>query len=128
MTQALVNLNHNQAISFDASILAGQLAASSIEMYKRDFAAYLDFADTPDAALDASTLARWRTALANDTNMSPNTINRMLSAVKRLMKEAASQGYTNHEVAASFEQVKGVKIAALKTRTKTTARTRIAPD
>jgi site-specific recombinase XerD len=113
---------------FDTSILAGQLAASSIAMYERDFRAYLDFAGTPEAALDAATLARWRTALANDTQMSPNTINRMLSAVKRLMKEAASQGYATHEVAASFEQVKGVKVAALKERTKTTARTRIAPE
>ena len=75
---------------FDASILTGQLAQSSIAIYERDFAAYLCFAVTPDAALDASTLARWRTFLANDTQMSPNTINRMLSAVKRLMKEAAS--------------------------------------
>jgi site-specific recombinase XerD len=115
-------------LAFDTSILAGQLAQSSIDMYKRDFAAYLYFAGTPDAALDAATLARWRTALANDTQMSPNTINRMLSAVKRLMKEAASQGYATHEVAASFEQVKGVKVAAMKERTKTTAQTRIAPE
>jgi integrase/recombinase XerD len=128
MSQAILKLSNNQAVPFDASILAGQLAASSIAMYERDFRAYLNFAGTPDAALDAATLARWRTALANDTSMSPNTINRMLSAVKRLMKEAAAQGYTSHEVAASFEQVKGVKVAALKTRTKTTARTRIAPD
>jgi hypothetical protein len=28
---------------FDASILAGQLAPSSIAMYTRDFAAYIDF-------------------------------------------------------------------------------------
>lgn len=113
---------------FDTSILAGQLAASSIAMYERDFRAYLDFAGSVESALDASTLARWRTVLANETQISPHTINRMLSAVKRLMKEAAAQGYTTHEVAASFEQVKGVKVVALKTRTKTTARTRISPE
>jgi site-specific recombinase XerD len=62
------------------------------------------------------------------TSMSPNTINRMLSAVKRLMKEAANQGYTLHEVALSFERIEGVKVAALKTRVKTTARTRMSPD
>jgi len=113
---------------FDSSILAGQLAQSSIEMYKRDFAAYLVYAGSPDAALDARTLARWRAALSSDTSMSPNTINRMLSAVKRLMQEAASQGYTTHENAQAFEQVRGVKVAALKERTKQTARTRISPD
>src|SRR5215467_32254 len=68
---------------FDTSILAGQLAASSIEMYERDFRAYLDFAGSVESALDASTLAKWRTVLANETQMSPHTINRMLSAVKR---------------------------------------------
>ncbi len=103
---------------FDTSILAGQLAASSVAMYERDFRAYLEFAGSVESALDASTLDRWRTVLANETQMSPHTINRMLSAVKRLMKEAAAQGYTSHEVAVSFEQVKGVKVAALKTRTK----------
>lgn len=115
-------------LTFSSAILTGQIAESSMAMYERDFKAYLAFAGTPDAALSAITLARWRTHLATVTTMSPNTINRMLSAVKRLMKEAASQGYTSHEVALTFQHVEGVKIAALKTRTKTTARTRITPE
>jgi len=41
--------------------------------------------------------------------MSPNTINRMLSAVKRLMKEAAQQGYISHELALTFDHIDGVK-------------------
>lgn len=76
-------------LPFDSSILASQLAPSSIAMYTRDVAAYLAFAGSPDAALDAATLARWRTHLAQATTMSPHTINRMLAATKRLMKEAA---------------------------------------
>ncbi len=36
---------------FDSSILAGQLAPSSISMYARDFRAYLAYAQTPAAAL-----------------------------------------------------------------------------
>ncbi len=112
---------------FDASILAGQLAPSSIAMYRRDFAAYLKFADTLERALDATTLARWRAHLAQETEKSPNTINRMISAVKRLMREAAAQGYVNNQVAADFKQIAGVKTAALKDRIKPNARVRVEP-
>ena len=112
---------------FDASLLAGQLASSSIAMYQRDFAAYAAFAGSATALLDAATLARWRTHLAQETAMSPNTINRMLSAVKRLMREAAVQGYVTHEVAAAFDAISGVKAAALKERIKGNARVRIEP-
>lgn len=112
---------------FDAAILAGQLAASSIAMYQRDFGAYLIFAGSLYESIQAATLARWRTTLAQETTMSPNTINRMLSAVKRIMKEAAAQGYLSHELAAAFEQVAGVKNVAMKERIKTNARVRIEP-
>ena len=115
-------------VPFDAAILAGQLAPSSIAMYRRDFAAYLQFAGSPSAALDPATLARWRAVLAEGTDLSPHTINRMLSAVKRLLKEAAAQGYASHEAAQAFAKIAGVKAAALKTRTKTHGRTRITPE
>jgi integrase/recombinase XerD len=113
--------------AFDASILAGQLAPSSIAMYTRDFAAYVEFAGDREHALDAATLARWRTHLAQATDKSPNTINRMLSAVKRILREAAMQGYLAHELASAFEEVPGVKAAALKDRFKQNARVRIEP-
>ena len=129
MDKALITTTQaSVTVPFDASILAGQLAPSSIAMYKRDFEAYLRFAGTSDAALDAHTLARWRTELSANSAMSPNTINRMVSAVKRLMQEAANQGYTTHENAQAFDQVRGVKVSALKERTKQTARTKISPD
>jgi integrase len=96
-------------------------------MYKRDFTAYLRFAASADAAVESATLARWRTHLAQETDMSPNTINRMISAVKRLMREAAVQGYLPAATAASFDNVAGVKTAALKDRIKQNARVRIEP-
>lgn len=117
----------NERIGFDATILAGQLAPSSITMYARDFGAYCQFAGTPEAALQPETLARWRTQLAQATDLSPNTINRMLSAVKRLMREAAGQGMLSHDLAKTFADVAGVKAAALKNRTKKHGRTRISP-
>lgn len=112
--------------TLDVSILAGQIAPSSLAMYRRDFAAYLDFAG-PRATLPTE-FARFRAWLANETEYSPNTINRMLSAVKRVVKEAASQGYIDHETAAAFSQVAGVKPSALRDRTKPHNRTRITPD
>lgn len=125
---SLVTVESASLLPFDTSILAGQVGASSIAMYTRDFKAYLAFAGSSEQALEASTLARWRTHLATNTTMSPNTINRMLSAVKRLMKEAATQGYASYEKAEAFKHVDGVKTVALKDRTKQHARTKISVE
>ena len=78
-------------------------------------------------ALEATSLARWRTHLAQHTTLSPHTINRQLAAVKRLVKEAAAQGYVDVATAAAFTNVSSVKPQALKHRLSTTARTRITP-
>lgn len=115
-------------LPFDTTILAGSVAPSSKAMYQRDFAAYLAFAGTPEDALKSSTLARWRTQLANETQMSPNTINRMISAVKRLMHAAAEQDYIPHEAAMAFQRVRGVKPGAMKDRMRMRNRVRIEPE
>ncbi|GAC1661675.1 MAG: hypothetical protein PVS3B3_32420 [Ktedonobacteraceae bacterium] len=115
-------------LTFDITILAGSITPSSVAMYKRDFRAYLEYAQTPENALDASTLARWRTHLVNTTTMSPNTINRMITAVKRLMEEAATQKYITYDVADSFKRVRGVKVDAMKGRMRIRNRVRIPPD
>jgi len=116
---------------FDAQILAGQIAPSSLAIYRRDFAAFKAWAAADPAAggdwSDPTTFARWRTHLAGATTLSPKTINRMLSAVKRVLAEAAIQGYISRDIADTFGDVKGVKVKALKERTKQTARTRITP-
>jgi integrase len=119
--------NDDHILAVAHALLAGQLAPKSIAIYARDVRAYLRFAQTPAAALDATTLARWRAHLAANTSLSPHTINRMLAAVKRLIKEAAIQGHLGQDSAKAFAQIGGVKVAALKERTKATARTRITP-
>jgi integrase/recombinase XerD len=116
------------ALGFDTSILAGSVSESTQRIYMRDFAAYLYFAGSAEAAMLPSTLAQWRAHLVNNTASSPNTINRMISAVKRLIREAAVQGYATHETAAAFDQVAGVKVKALKERQKANARTAISPE
>jgi integrase/recombinase XerD len=109
------------------AILTGHLAPASLAKYHQALRAYLAFCGAPARALQAASLARWRTHLAQHTTLSPHTINRLLAAVKRLVKEAAAQGYVDVVTAAAFAGVAGVKPQALKDRLKTTARTRLTP-
>lgn len=109
-------------LGFDTSILAGQLAPSSMRMYAQDLALYLQFAGySAELALRPATLARWRTDLANNTIQSASTINRRLSGVKSIFKWAAEQeqGYISAQLAEEFSLVQGVKAKALKEKRKT---------
>lgn len=129
MTTELTVITPAQLTTFDTSLLAGQCAPSSIAMYKRDTAAYLAWCTTAGTdPSDAASLARWRQHLAKNTTYSPNTINRMLSAVRRIISEAATQGYTTHETAEQFKHVDGVKVAALKDRQRPYNKTRIPAE
>lgn len=121
-------MNDLALLTFDTSILAGSIAPSSQKMYERDFLAYLDYAQSPERALDSATLARWRVHMVNYTAMSPNTINRMLSAVRALMATAAEQKFISAEQAEAFKQVRGVKTGAMKKRMRIRNRVRIDAD
>lgn len=108
-------------------LLASQLSESSINMYRRDIAAYQTYAEEHGLdAMNAQTLMDWRNELALNSSMSPNTINRMLSAVKRIIKEAASKRLVDESLSLQFKNVDGVKTKALKTRLKQHSRTRIS--
>ena len=109
----------------NTELLTGQLAASSLLGYRRDVARYLDFCAEHHPALKAASLARWRTYLAQETRVSPYTINRRLSAIKRVVAEAASQGYVESVVAEAFRKVHGVPVKALKERLR--VRTSLTP-
>ena len=131
MTTDLIPQSSAELVSpravLNPAILAGQLAPGSIARYTRDCAAYTGWAATVGLDMAApATFARWRAHLAETTSYSPHTINRMLSAVKRVMKEAATQGYTTHDQAAAFDRVAGVKPRALRHRLKRHSRTRIS--
>jgi site-specific recombinase XerD len=96
-------------------ILAGRLTASSIAIYKRDVQAYLEYAAKEGLDWkDHKTLMAFRDRLATESTMSPNTINRMLSAVKRIVKEMAKRELIDANMALQFKQVDGVQIKALK--------------
>jgi integrase len=109
-------------------LLAGRLAAATVAIYTWDCTAYVAFCGYDSTVvLAAETLRRWRTYLVQDTVLSPHTINRMLAAVKRVMREGAVQGLVAREVAEAFRQVEGVSVAALRHRLKAHARVRITP-
>lgn len=113
----------------NAELLAGQLAPSSIAMYRRDIAAYLAFASGESLPPESpDTLIAWRDQLVRATALSPHTINRMMSAVRRLVKEAAARHVVDQSINLAFAGVSGVKVKALKNRLKANARTRIAPE
>lgn len=105
-------------VLFDTAILTGQLAPQSLAGYQQDLTAYLRFCGDSDAALDAASLARWRVHLAQDTRLSPHTINRHLAAVKRIVTEAAAHGALDHPTAEAFRRVPGVPLKAMKDRLK----------
>jgi hypothetical protein len=91
----------------EAAILTGHLAPASLAKYHQALRAYLAFCETPAQAFQATSLARWRTHLAQHTRLSPHTINRLLAAVKRLVKEAAAQGYV--DVGTAMEYADGAR-------------------
>ena len=128
MTTAMIKLDAVPLAprTFDPSLLAGQVRPSTIGMYKKAFKVYVNYAGDWGAALDPATLARWRTELSNQ-KLSPNSINRMLSSVRAVMKSAAEQGHIPSDLAQQFDSVRGVKVAAMKDKLKDHARTRISP-
>jgi site-specific recombinase XerD len=119
-----------ELLPFDTEILAGQIRDSSKQMYARDIADYLAFARAQRLdPLESATFARWRHDLSTRAaHYSPNTINRMLSAVKRLMAEAAQQGKLSNERALAFKALPGVKVRALKERLRPNSKTYIPPE
>jgi len=118
-------------LGFNQSILAYRLDENSQRMYCRDFYSYLEFAGTVDEALRPATLARWMNHLATaripgtEKGYSPNTINRMASAVRKIMKEAGKQGFIDPRVAESFAKIEGVSVKALKGNLRKNNRVRI---
>jgi integrase/recombinase XerD len=111
------------------TLLAGQVGESSIAMYKRDVNAYDHYCkDAGLYAMDPQSLAIWRDSLALSGKMSPNTINRMLSAVKRLVKEASIRGLVDAALRVQFADIPGVKHKAMKAQLKKHSRTRISKE
>jgi site-specific recombinase XerD len=108
--------------------LAGTLSASTLLEYRRDAALYLAWCgDDRQTAQRPETLRAWRTHLVDRTRVSPNTINRRVSSIKRLIHAGARAGQVPADVAFAFSQVELVKVAPLRTRLNPHARVRLQP-
>src|SRR5260221_1402673 len=109
-------------------LLAGRLAASTIAIYRLDIAQYQTFCFEHDLQqFDPQSFVAWRDHLVVNTELSPNTINRMLAAIRRTIKEAASRHMITSGVAYDFSVVESVSVRALRGRLKKHSKTRILP-
>lgn len=113
-------------LPFDASIIQGVVSPYTFRMYKRDWNAYVAFAG--GGALDSGMFARWREYMTNKTRYSPKTINRMLTAVRTVLREAATLKLITKELYGEFTFIRSVKERALKDRFRANNRTRITPE
>ena len=110
-------------------LLSGTVTASTAAVYKNDARAYVSWAQSRGLdPLTAAAFAAWRSHLVAKTDYSPRTINRMLAAVRKLIREAANQGLVPLEVDAAFSRIGGVKVSAMVSRTRKNARVRISPQ
>jgi len=109
-----------------ADIIAGSVSERTFKMYKRDFGVYANFAG--DDLLDSAAFSRWREHMATQTKYSPKTINRMLTSVRSIMREAAARKLITKELYSEFLFIRSVKERSMKSRLKANNRTRITPD
>jgi integrase/recombinase XerD len=112
--------------TFDMSILDGVLSVKSIAMYKRDFQAYEKFAG--DDVFSVDSFSKWRDFMVKGTKYSPNTINRMLSAVRSVLREACARGLLDKSIYNDFTFVRSIPERPLKNRLRKNARTKISPE
>jgi integrase/recombinase XerD len=132
-----------ELLGWNDSILAGQVAASTRKQYTEDFFDYLRFARCAQDALDPAIFSQWRTDLVErvylvpdkenpseliEKQLSPNTINRMLAAVRHMMMEAEEKRLVPTGIFEQFNRVRGVSVKGLKDRLKQNARVRITPQ
>ncbi|ETW96638.1 MAG: hypothetical protein ETSY1_25815 [Candidatus Entotheonella factor] len=109
--------------------LAGRVNARTLTEYRRDIHLYLSFCRREGRdAREPQSLRAWRADMADQTSLSPNTINRRLAAVKRVVRATALLGDLPMDVAHGFSLVESVQVAPLRARLRTDIRTPLEPD
>jgi integrase/recombinase XerD len=133
----------HELLGWNDSVLAGQVSTSTRKQYTEDFFDYLRFAKSPQSALDSAIFSQWRSDLVERIylvpdkqhsgemiakQLSPNTINRMLAAVRHMLIEAEEKKLIPSGTFDQFNRVRGVSVKGLKDRLKPNARIRITPE
>ncbi len=97
--------------------LAGRVAARTLTEYRRDVQLYLTFCQSrSQEPLDPQSLRGWRTEMVDHTRLSPNTINRRLAAIKRVVRATAMLGELPMDVAHGFVLIEPVQVSPLRAR------------
>jgi len=132
-----------ELLGWNDSILAGQVSPSTRKQYTEDFFDFLRFARSLQSALDSAIFSQWRTDLVEriyllpdrespgemvEKQLSPNTINRMLAAVRHMMMEAEEKKLIPPGTFDQFNRVRGVSVKGLKDRLKPNARVKVTPQ
>jgi integrase/recombinase XerD len=108
--------------------LAGRVSSRTLAEYRYDATNYLTFcADWDVDPLDADSLRAWRHHMIDASTLSPNTINRRLAAIKRLVKASAILKRLPAATAQEFSLVENAQIAPLRHRLRPDARIKIQP-
>jgi integrase/recombinase XerD len=108
--------------------LAGRVSSRTLTEYRYDATHYLTFyTDAGIAPLEANSLRAWRHHMIDATELSPNTINRRLAAIKRLAKASAILKQLPADAAHEFSLVENAQVASLRHRLRPDARVKIAP-
>lgn len=97
--------------------------------YQRDAMHYLAFCGgCPERSKAPQALREWRTNMVECTDLSPNTINRRLIAVKFMVHASVASGDMDPGVAYQFGQIEPVKKSALRHRLRRGYRAKLSPD
>ena len=121
MSTDIAIVEQQQDLTTMFGYIAHSLSESSMAMYKRDFAAYLDYAEQQELhPLQPDTLAAFRDHMILHSTKSPLTINRMLAACKRVMVEARKHNLITRDTAMDFADIDGASVHKLRDRMKHT--------
>jgi hypothetical protein len=92
--------------------LAGRVSSRTLTEYRYDATHYLAFCtDAGLAPLEADSLRAWRHYMIDATQLSPNTINRRLAAIKRLAKASAILKQLPADAAHEFTLVENAHVS-----------------
>lgn len=112
----------------DPSIVESVVSAASAAIYRRDFAAFEAFAGAEDVTNPAQ-FAAWREHLIKQTALAYSTVQRKLTSVRMVMREAAARGLISKAAFADFQFVRGPQARTMKGRgERPFSKTRISPE
>jgi hypothetical protein len=95
-----------KGLGFNQTILP-HLSRQTLDAYCRALYAYFDYAGSVEGALQPLTLARWMAQMLNQ-GYERETVNRLVSIVQHLFREASALGFIDREGAAALQGIEQI--------------------